>query len=127
MIYSNWGQKDDYNQAKNNSGFIDRQNSYKFPYWTPANPQNEYARLFSSNGSAGFNVYRSTSFMRLSTVALAYTLPATILDKARIQNMKVYININNAGMYQPNWTFWDAEYGNTPPPRYYSMGVNLTL
>lgn len=127
MMYSNWGQRSDYNQAKNNSGFIDRQNSYILPYWTPENPTNEYARLFSSNGSANFSVYRKTSFIRLSTVALAYTVPSNILSRAKIQGLKVYFNVNNAAMYQPNWTFWDAEYGNTPPPRYYSLGLNLTL
>jgi TonB-linked SusC/RagA family outer membrane protein len=127
MLYSNWGQRSDYNQAKNNSGFIDRQNSYILPYWTPNNPTNEYARLFSSNGSANFSVYRKTSFIRLSTVALAYTVPSKILNRAKIQGLKVYLNVNNAVMYQPNWTFWDAEYGNTPPPRYYSLGLNLTL
>ncbi len=127
MVYSNWGQMEDYNQAKNNSGFQDRQNSYKFPYWTVDNPINDHARLFSSNGSANFNVYRKSSYIRLSTVALAYTVPTNLLSKAKIQSMKVYINVANAAMYQPNWTFWDAEYGNTPPPRYYSLGVNLTL
>lgn len=127
MLYSNWGQQLDYNQAKNNSGFIDRQNSYILPYWTPENPTNEYARLFSSNGSANFSVYRKTSFIRLSTVALAYSVPAKILNKAKIGGLKIYANVNNAAMYQPNWTFWDAEYGNTPPPRYYSLGLNLTF
>lgn len=127
LLYSNWGQLDDYNQAKNNSGFIDRQNSYILPYWTPDKPTNEYARLFSSNGSANFSVYRKASFVRLSTVALAYTLPTNILNRAKIQGLKIYINVNNASIYQPNWTFWDVEYGNTPPPRYYSLGINLTL
>ncbi|MEO6932566.1 MAG: hypothetical protein ABI151_13115, partial [Chitinophagaceae bacterium] len=32
MMYSVWGQDVAFNQAKNNSGFIDRQNSYKVPY-----------------------------------------------------------------------------------------------
>nr|MBA3674966.1 SusC/RagA family TonB-linked outer membrane protein [Chitinophagaceae bacterium] len=127
MLYSNWGQQDDFNQAKNNSGFPDRQNSYILPYWTAENPKNDYARLFSSNGSANFSVYRKASYIRLSTVALAYTLPANLLSKAKIQSMKVYMNVNNAAIYQPNWTFWDVEYGNTPPPRYYSLGINLTL
>lgn len=127
LLYSNWGQLDDYNQAKNNSGFIDRQNSYILPYWTPDKPTNEYARLFSSNGSANFSVYRKASFVRLSTVALAYTIPTNVLNRAKIQGLKIYINVNNASIYQPHWTFWDVEYGNTPPPRYYSLGINLTL
>lgn len=127
MLYASWGDFSSYNQAKNNSGFQDRQNSYKFPYWTPDNPTNEYARLYSSNGSASFSVYRKTSFIRLNTVALAYTLPTDLVKKARLESVKININVTNAGIYQPYWTFWDAEYGNTPPPRYYSLGINITL
>jgi hypothetical protein len=127
MLYSNWGQQDDFNQAKNNIGFPDRQNSYILPYWTAENPKNDYARLYSSNGSANFSVYRKASYIRLSTVALAYSLPVNLLSRAKIQSMKVYMNVNNAAIYQPNWTFWDVEYGTTPPPRYYSLGINLTF
>jgi TonB-linked SusC/RagA family outer membrane protein len=136
MLYSNWGQRSDYNQAKNNSGFLDRQNSYILPYWTPENPTNEYSRLYSSNGSADFSVYRKTSFIRLNTVALAYTLPANLLQKAHIGSLKVYINVTNAGLYAPDWTFWDPEFRNRDgngaistaiPPRIYSLGINLTL
>jgi hypothetical protein len=127
LLYSNWGDLSAFNQARNNSGFLDRQNSYRFPYWTPENPLNDNARLFSSNGQSPFNVYRKTSFIRLSTIALAYTLPSYLVNKAKLESMKVYINVNNAATYQPDWTFWDAEYGNTPSPRYYSFGLNITL
>ncbi|MCW3108992.1 MAG: TonB-dependent receptor [Segetibacter sp.] len=135
MMYSSWGQKEDYNQAKNNGGFIDRQNSYIVPYWTPENPINDFARLFSSNGSANFSVYRSTSFIRLSTVALGYTLPPRLLARAKIQGLKVYMNVNNVAVYQSEWQYWDAEYrvnppidrSIIPPPRYFTFGINLTL
>jgi hypothetical protein len=135
LVYSSWGMSEEFNQAKNNGGFIDRQNSYKVPYWTPENPINDYARLFSSNGSAGFSAYRKTSFIRLSTMALAYTVPASFLGRAKIQNLKVYVNVNNLAVYQPEWNWWDAEFrvnpptdrNIIPPPRYYTLGVNLTL
>lgn len=136
MLYSSWGQRNDYNQAKNNSGFLDRQNSYILPYWTVDNPTNEYARLFSSNGSADFSVYRKTSFIRLNTVALAYTLPARLVEKAKINSLKIYLNVTNVGVYAPDWTFWDPEFRNRDsdgnistaiPPRIYSLGINLIL
>ena len=126
----------DYNQAKNNSGFQDRQNSYKFPYWTKENPINDHARLYSSNGSATFSVYRKTSFIRLNTVALGYTLPKKMLDKARIQSMKVYVNVTNPAIYAPDWTFWDPEFRNRNSdgvistaiaPTYYSLGLNVAF
>lgn len=136
MMYASWGAKTDFNQAKNNSGFIDRQNSYQFPYWTAENPINDYSRLFSSNGSASYSVYRKANFIRLSTVALAYTLPKTLLQRVRIEGLKIYANVTNAAIYQPDWTFWDVEYRNRAadgtistaiPPRNYSLGLNLTF
>ncbi|MRG45149.1 SusC/RagA family TonB-linked outer membrane protein [Chitinophaga sp. SYP-B3965] len=130
MFYSNWGSMGPYSLAKNNSGFIDRQNSYQLPYWTPENPTNDYARLFSSNGSATFDVYRKTSFVRLSTISLGYTLPVKAANRIGLDGVKIYGNVNNIGVYQPDWTFWDAEYiygDNNPPVRNYSFGINITL
>ena len=136
MLYAVWGQDANYNLAKNNTGFIDRQNSYQFPYWTPENPINNYARLFSSNGSASFNVYRKTSFIRLNTVALGYTLPKAMAQKARLESLKIYANITNLAVYAPDWDFWDPEFRNRDaagtistaiPPRYFTLGLNVTF
>lgn len=136
MLYSSWGQKLSYNSAKNNSGFIDRQNSYIVPYWTPDNPTNKYARLYSSNGSAGFNVYRSASFIRLNNIALAYSLPQSIVSKAGLESMKLYANVTNVGVFAPDWDFWDPEFRNRDddgnistaiPPRIYSIGINVVF
>ncbi|MBC7827439.1 MAG: SusC/RagA family TonB-linked outer membrane protein [Chitinophagaceae bacterium] len=136
QLYSNWGQMSDYNQAKNNSGFQDRQNSYQFPYWTKDNPINNYSRLYSSNGQSSFSVYRKTSFIRLNTVALAYTVPKNITQKAHIESLKMYVNVSNAALYAPDWDYWDPEYRNRAgdgaistaiPPRIYSLGLNVTF
>ena len=136
QLYSNWGQKSDYNQAKNNSGFQDRQNSYRFPYWTATTPTNDYARLYSSNGSATFSVYRETSFIRLNTVSLGYTFNKRLLERARIETMKIYANVSNAALFAPEWTFWDPEYRNRASdgaistaiaPTVYSLGLNVTF
>ncbi len=136
MLYSSWGQKASYNEAKNNRGFQDRQNSYTFPYWTPDNPINDYARLYSSNGGASFDVYRKTSFIRLNNVSLAYNLPDELVKRATFQNVKVYVNVTNAALYAPDWDYWDPEFRNRDsdgaistaiPPRYYTLGVNVTF
>ena len=136
QLYSSWGQMSDFNQAKNNSGFQDRQNSYKFPYWTANNPINNYAQLYSSNGGSSFSVYRKTSFIRLNTVAISYSVPRQIIQKARIESLKIYANVTNAYLYAPDWEFWDPEYRNRDsnggistaiPPRIYSLGLNIIL
>jgi hypothetical protein len=136
QLYASWGQMNDYNQAKNNSGFQDRQNSYKFPYWTKTNPINNYSRLYSSNGQSSFNVYRKTSFIRLNTIALGYTLPKSMTQKARIESLKLYLNATNVAVYAPDWDYWDPEARNRATngdistaiaPRTYSFGLNVTF
>jgi TonB-linked SusC/RagA family outer membrane protein len=136
MMYSSWGAKTDYNQAKNNGGFQDRQNSYILPYWTSTNPINNYARLFSSNGSASYSVYRRADFIRLNNVSLGYTLPKEMVSRAHLESLKIYINVTNAAIYQPDWNYWDVEYRNRDgagnistaiPPRIYSLGLNVTF
>jgi TonB-linked SusC/RagA family outer membrane protein len=134
MVYSYWGHKYRYNQAKNRDGFLDRTNSHLFPYWTPENPQNEYARLYSSDGGASFNLYKAKSFIRLDNVSVAYTVPPQVLEKARIENLKLYFNVRNAAVYAPEWSYWDPEWqlepddlGPGPTPRTYTLGLNITL
>lgn len=138
MMYSYLGQKGEFNQMKNRAGFPDRTSSYVFPYWTAENRNNEWARLYSSEGSAtGYTVYRSKSFVRFESVAIAYTLPKNLVQKISIQNLRVYANARNLG-YISSWKFWDPENGtngndntnltiSVPSPRIFTVGIDITL
>lgn len=135
MMYSLWGHSEPFNWLKSRNGFPDRQNSYKFPYWTPENQSDEWARINSSEGSAtGFNVYRKRSFIRLDNVSLAYNLPKSVIDRYKIQNLRLYLNVRNAAMFAPEWKFWDPEWNDSnqdeyagPTPRFFTFGLDLTL
>lgn len=132
MIYSYWGHKTEFNQAKNRDGFLDRTSSYIFPYWTQDNPTNDWARLYSSEGAAsGFDVYRKRSFIRLDNIALAWSVPHRIIEKARIGNLKFFFNIRNVAVWAPEWDYWDPEWDPDeapgPTPRTYTLGIDLTL
>lgn len=127
MLYSYWGQKAAFNEAKNTgNGYMDRTNAYVMPYWTPENPINDFARLSSSSGSANYTIYRDKSFIRLDNIAASYTLPAEVVRRARVRSMKVFFSLRNVGFYAPEMFQWDPE-NNGPTPRTYSLGVNLTL
>lgn len=128
QLLANWGQLKQYNPAKNQPGSVGfaRSSSYQFPYWTPGNPINDYARLNSGSSGTSFNVYWDNSFIRLNTVALSYSVPADLMTKLRVKSAKIYANVNNAGYYAPKWTYWDPE-NNGPTPRYYTLGLNITL
>jgi len=135
MAYSYWGNFGTYNQAKNRDGFPERVNSYIVPYWTPENPTNDYARIYSAEGGAVFNVWRDRSFIRLDNVSLAYSVPSNLLRKVYIDNLKIFCTIRNVGYWAPKWEFWDPERSrdqsnnlvNGPSPRIYTLGVNITL
>ncbi|WP_240486021.1 SusC/RagA family TonB-linked outer membrane protein [Anditalea andensis] len=127
MMYSYWGHMGSFNQMKNRDGFLDRTNSYVTPYWTEENPNNEWARLNSSEGGAsGFNVYRDRSFIRLENISASYSVPKSKLEKLKIENFRVYGNIRNVGYYAPNWGFWDPE-NSGPVPTIFTLGIDLTL
>ncbi|GAB2796231.1 TonB-dependent receptor [Rhabdobacter roseus] len=132
MMYSLLGHQSSFNWLKSRNGFPDRMNSYQFPYWTPENPSNEWARINSNEGSTtGFNLYRKRSFVRLDNVSLAYTIPKPVVNKYKIENLRVYLNVRNAAMFSPQWSLWDPEWdpevGAGPTPRFFTFGVDLTL
>ncbi|MFS4448261.1 SusC/RagA family TonB-linked outer membrane protein [Maribacter sp. 2307UL18-2] len=143
-MYSNWGQKRRFNEAKNKNGFIDRTNSIKTPYWTPENPINNYSRLFSADGPSTFDVYRDASFIRLSNVTLAYRFPTEWLEKISIRNARLYVNARNLAVWTKEWDFFDPEPLNIegrsrgddrefdiditqPTVRFFTVGLDITL
>ncbi len=126
MLYSYWGHKGTMNAAKNRDSFPERVNSYKIPFWTPETPHNEYARIYSAEGGAQFDVWRDRSFIRLDNVSLAYNIPSSLTNRIDIQNLKFFATVRNVGWWAPKWEFWDPE-NSGPNPRYFTLGVNLTL
>ncbi len=126
MLYSYWGHKGTMNSAKNRDAFPERVNSYKMKFWTPETPYNDYARIYSAEGGAVFDVWRDRSFIRLDNISLSYNVPSHLLRRAQIQNLKVFTTIRNVAWWAPKWNFWDPE-NSGPNPRYYTIGVNLTL
>jgi len=127
-LYSYWGHYGNYDVAKGGgpAGKPERNSSYTTPYWTPENPLNDYARIRSYAGGASFTVWRERSFIRLDNVAFAYKVPASLLEKTGITNLKITGTIRNLGCWAPEWDYWDPEYSG-PNPRYFTLGVNLTL
>lgn len=105
--------------------YYDRVNAYKYDYWTPDNPTNEYARLCSNTKSPSFNVYKNRSYVRLQEVSLTYRIPKNALSKFGISNARVYMNVSNPFVIT-GWNFWDPE-SLSPAPRTFTFGVNFTL
>ena len=98
--------------------------------WTVDNQ--EGATMPRSNdwqpGTTDFFLYDAT-FIRLKNAELGYTIPANILSKAGINNIRVFVNGTNLLTWAKEITWRDPEMSNNfldyPPLRIFSFGVNV--
>lgn len=78
------------------------------------------------------------SFLRCKNITLGYNLPASLLSKAHINGLRVYVTAANAflitgysgmdpeiGSWNPLQAGWDGGY--YPQPRTFTVGLNLNL
>ncbi len=75
-----------------------RVNQHKVDYWTPTNPTNDFPQPDAGVDGLQFTstlTYRNGSFIKIRTIDLGYTLPSTLLGKAGIQSLRVYVSAQN--------------------------------
>jgi len=95
-------------------------------YWTPDNTGAEYQRPFMSE--AGGDTYAGTyykddSWIKIRNISLGYELPKRLLSKVKISSMRVFAQVQNAGMLWSRNKFRDSEYvTNTNSALYYNRG-----
>ena len=79
-----------------------RNQSIKVDYWTPTNPSNEYAQ---ADNRADIQLYwqsmgfRSGDFIRVRSMSLAYHVPKTLINKAKLNNLTVSVNVVNPFLF----------------------------
>lgn len=73
---------------------------------------------------------RECSFLRCTSIELAYNLPREFLQRLRMQTVKFYARVNNPFLIT-NFKVWDVELGdngfNYPIQRTWSVGLNLSF
>lgn len=103
-------------------------------YWTPDNRNATFPRL--TWGDAGNNYQhssfwmRNASYLRLKNLQLGYNLPASFLNKMRIQQARLYVNGQNLFTIDRFWDGFDVETPvgtgtNYPMVKIYTVGVDL--
>ena len=100
----------------------------KLDYWTPDNTDAEYQRPFMSE--AGGDTYAGTyykddSWIKVRNISLGYQLPANLLSKVKINSLRIFAQVQNAGMLWSNNSFMDSEYGTMYYNRGLVFGVNV--
>jgi len=106
------------------------------------NPNTTMPRF--DNGGENFNHYMSTrwledgTYVRIQNIRLAYSLPSSLISKAKINRLQVYANVQNLATFT-NYSGLDPQIGafnqsplqqsidmgRYPLPRVYTFGVNL--
>lgn len=112
----------------------DRRSTANFEYWTPENRSNEYPKLSRNMTVFGGNLmpYWNTAFLRVQDVTLSYTLPATMTEKLKAKNARVFISARNLFTVS-SWPGWDPESvpdkdnAQVPMPKIYTLGLNFSL
>jgi len=93
-----------------------RNNTLLKNWWTPTNPTNgwimnklEAARMAGNLG----RIYESSNFIRLKDISLAYDLPKSLIDKASISRLRLFVTGRNLATFT-NWTGMDPELLSRP-------------
>jgi len=67
--------------------------------WTPENPNSKYPRAYSSpstnNGQTSDYWLINSSYLRLKTASLGYTIPAKISTRLKMNNTRIYVTGQN--------------------------------
>jgi TonB-linked SusC/RagA family outer membrane protein len=92
-----------------------RNNQLKVDYWTPDNPTNKFPQPDSRIGGPIFGStlsYVDGSFIKCREITLGYNIPTSILNKAGINSLRVYVStVNPFVIYSP---FVKDGYGPDP-------------
>lgn len=94
-----------------NARFEDNQTADQLDSWTKENPNAQFpeARLFFNNGAQPSSRFiQDGSFVRLRNVTLSYSLPKSLLNKVKINSVRLFLTGQNLLTFT-KYTGWDPE------------------
>ncbi len=111
-----------------------QENGSAVDYWTPDNPTNAFPRPNSQRSDENYPyfdalTYENSSFVKLRSVTLGYTLPDNLLSSMNLRSARIYVRGRNL------WTIaevddYDPERGgglSFPMTQAFVAGVNIGL
>jgi hypothetical protein len=127
-----------------NGRFEDNQTVNQLAAWTSTNTDTNVpqARLFFNNGAqASSRFIEDGSFVRLRNVTLGYNLPKSIVNKAKISNVRLFVSGQNLLTFT-KYSGWDPEvnaddvvtnvalgydFYTTPQAKVFTGGLNISF
>jgi TonB-linked SusC/RagA family outer membrane protein len=106
--------------------------------WTPENTTAKFPRpmLDDPSDDKNYNTFsasnmdhsvQNASFLRMSTLTLAYAFPKKMVNNLKIDNLRVYTTASNLFCITP-YKGYDPETGDWyPPTKMFVFGLNLTF
>ncbi len=106
-----------------------RYNHIVLNYWTRNNPTNDWYGVGVSQPYRSAIQYEDASFLRVSDITAGYTMPKKILDKLKIDKVRVYLQVNNPFVFT-KYHGMDPEYNSNTyiddvPNTIFTFGLNL--
>ena len=107
-----------------------KRNGLRRNYWTVNNPSNEAPAPNMTQPPAYISAlgYQDASYIRLRNLQIGYNFPKSIIEKAYMQNLRLYMTFTNL------WTRTDVlgygpegDTGAYPEPRVFLLGLNVTF
>lgn len=108
------------------------------PFWprlstynlTQHNPQEDWYNENNAEIRKSTYFMRECSFLRCTSLELAYNMPRKLMDKWKLQNVKLFVRANNPFLIT-NFKVWDVELGedgfNYPIQKTYAIGLNFSF
>jgi TonB-linked SusC/RagA family outer membrane protein len=110
--------------------------NYYNNYWTPTNTHAQFPRPIAGGGTnAHINsqFVQNAAYIRLKNLQVGYTIPASIISKAKIQSLRIFFTGQDIWTKTKMWyQYFDPESPNNVAFNYpffssYAFGVNLTF
>lgn len=110
-------------------GWSQRFSLPQIDYWTPTNPSNTVARI-NYNAPRSHPYLEDRSFVRIQDVSLSYAFDREILDKLKVNALRLYASVKNLYTFT-NWSGYDPENATSindlPLMRTVTFGVDLSF
>lgn len=105
-------------------------NGIKVDYWTPENPSTSFPRPSYASAPANISTIgvADASYVRLRTLSLGYNLSKSVLDKLRLNNLKLYLTATNLITVTDYKSYSPENNPNDfPDTKSITIGLNLGL
>ncbi len=112
--------------------------------WTPDNPGNKYPRALAA-GSLDQGIFSSAivedaSYIRLKNITLSYNLPASLISKIKMSNLRLYVSGSNlwtltdytgydpeANTFGQSTTLVGLDIGGYPQAKIFQVGLSASF